>query len=151
MNNVDGKHRLTVADSPELMKQWHFEKNSGEIPSSITLGSKKKVWWSCSNGHEWEASVNHRAKGRGCPYCSNKKVWPGFNDLQTRFPNVAQEWAYDKNVGITPADILPHTNKRYWWRCKRCGHEWQTSPNHRCSGQRCPQCVRHSSKRVLSN
>ena len=137
--------------NPALASEWHPTRNGNLTPDMFSSGSNRKVWWKCSNDHEWQASISARSKGRGCPYCSNKKVWPGFNDLQTRFPNVAQEWAYDKNVGITPADILPHTNKRYWWRCKRCGHEWQTSPNHRCSGQRCPQCVRHSSKRVLSN
>ena len=137
--------------NPALATEWHPTKNGDLTPDMFSDGSNRKVWWSCSNGHEWQASISNRSRGRGCPYCSNRKVCSGFNDLQTRFPNVAQEWAYDKNGGITPADILPHTNKRYWWCCKQCGYEWQTSPNHRCSGQGCPQCAYRSLRTVLSN
>ncbi|MBO5745271.1 MAG: zinc-ribbon domain-containing protein, partial [Clostridia bacterium] len=33
----------------------------------------KKVWWKCSEGHEWKTSINKRSSGRGCQYCSNKR------------------------------------------------------------------------------
>jgi glutaredoxin len=56
---------------PELLLEWH-EKNTLS-PYSMTPGSHKKVWWKCSKGHEWVASVGERTlRSRGCPYCSKR-------------------------------------------------------------------------------
>jgi hypothetical protein len=44
-------------------------------PFDVVAGSNKKVWWQCleNPGHEWQATVINRTKGRGCPYCN--KGW----------------------------------------------------------------------------
>lgn len=54
---------------PYLISQWNFNKNSDITPYNITAGSGKKVWWICSKGHEWQASIEKRAKDRSCPIC----------------------------------------------------------------------------------
>ncbi|MBO5716104.1 MAG: zinc-ribbon domain-containing protein [Clostridia bacterium] len=38
------------------------------------MGSHKKVWRKCSQGHVWEAFIYARAKenGTGCPVCDRK-------------------------------------------------------------------------------
>ena len=56
-----------------LAKEWHPTKNNPLTVSKVTPGSNKKVWWICKKGHEWEAMINNRNKGRGCPYCSGKR------------------------------------------------------------------------------
>ena len=60
--------------NPEIAKEWNYEKNADVTPSDIKSGSNIKVWWKCINGHEWEAKVNERVRGRGCPYCSGRKI-----------------------------------------------------------------------------
>jgi len=61
--------------NPELSRQWHPSKNGNLSPYDVKAGSKKKVWWHCDQGHEWEATVYNRAKlGRGCPYCRKLKT-----------------------------------------------------------------------------
>ena len=35
--------------------------------------SNKKVWWKCCNGHEWQATINSRNNGAGCPVCAKEK------------------------------------------------------------------------------
>ena len=55
--------------TPELAKQWHPHKNGALTPSDVSYGSGEPVWWICDKGHEWDATVNHRNKGRGCRYC----------------------------------------------------------------------------------
>ena len=35
--------------------------------------SGQKVWWKCSNGHEWQAIIQDRNKGSGCPICRKNK------------------------------------------------------------------------------
>ena len=72
-------HRSTVSDDNEmliantdLVKQWHLTKNSGLNLRNLPAGFKKKVWWICEEGHEWEATVKARMKGSGCPQCHKR-------------------------------------------------------------------------------
>ena len=122
---------------PDLVKEWDFEKND-IIPTQITSGSQKKVWWQCNKGHSWQAIVLSRTKGIGCPYCSNKRVLSGYNDLLTTNPNLAKEWNFDRNE-LLPTEVTYGSTKKIWWRCKR-GHEWQASVNSRYNGNGCPYC-----------
>ena len=43
--------------NPDLVKEWHTERNGDLRPSDVTAGSGKKVWWHCKLGHEWQAFV----------------------------------------------------------------------------------------------
>ena len=126
-----------------LISEWNYGKNIVN-PEYISIGSDKKVWWKCKNGHEWQATVSSRTGSMkcGCPYCSGQKVLSGENDLEALFPDIAKEWNYVKNGDIKPNQIRPQTNKKYWWKCRNCGYEWQTSPSHRVMGRNCPRCAR---------
>ena len=82
---------------PELAREWHPTKNLPLTPERVLPGSEKKVWWRCSLGHEWRATIHSRTDGCGCPVCANRAVAPGVNDLATQFPRLAQEWHPTKN------------------------------------------------------
>lgn len=130
------KHYLT--ENAKLMAEWDWEKNE-KSPDQYTLGSHKKVWWKCSKGHEWEAIIRDRNTGAECPYCLNKRVLPGFNDLETVNPRLAKEWNYDKNNGLLPSQVLPGSDKTVWWICEN-GHEWPAPIFNRNKGIGCPYC-----------
>ena len=142
--SLKGYNDLQTAN-PILAKEWNYEKNGETTPNMVTIGSTKKVWWKCSKGHEWQASINNRNKGRGCPFCSNKKALSGYNDLQTINPSLANEWNYEKNNGLTPADVMPNSDKKVWWKCSK-RHEWQATIGSRNRGIGCPYC---SGKKAL--
>ena len=111
---AETKEKRYVSDSAQLMAEWNFEKNINILPNQLTLGSHKKVWWKCNNGHEWQASVAHRNNGTKCPYCRGAYAIKGENDLQTINPDLAREWNFEKNGRITPSDVLPNSNKIAW-------------------------------------
>ena len=136
---AEKKEKHYVSDNAQLMAEWNWERNTDFNPSQLTLGSEKKVWWKCSKGHEWQASISHRNQGRGCPYCSGRKTLKGYNDLQTINPAVAKEWNYEKNNGLTPADVTPNSDIKAWWKCSE-GHEWQATIGSRHKGSGCPYC-----------
>lgn len=70
---LDGFNDLQTVD-PDLAAEWNYQRNGALLPSMFTKGSHQKVWWRCKEcGHEWEAAINNRYKGRGCPVCANKK------------------------------------------------------------------------------
>ena len=64
--------------------------------------------------HEWQAPIDRRSQGKGCPYCSGRNVIKGENDLQTINPTLAKKWHYEKNNGLAPMDVLPNSNKKVW-------------------------------------
>ena len=124
---------------PALTDQWHPEKNGSLTPKQVTVFSNKKIWWICSKGHEWNATVNNRSNGHGCPYCARQKV-NDENCLQAIEPTLAEEWHPVKNGSLTPMDVTAGSGKKVWWLCSRRGHEWRETVNHRSHGRDCPYC-----------
>ena len=135
---VKGENDLQTIN-PTLAKEWNLDKNSGLTPADVKPNSHNKVWWKCSKGHEWQATISNRTMGRGCPYCSGKKVLNGYNDLQANNPTLAKEWNYEKNNGLAPVNVTSNSNKKVWWRCNK-GHEWQAIISSRNKGHGCPYC-----------
>ncbi len=77
---------------PEVALDWDTKKNKELLPSQITIGSNKKIWWKCHVcGYEWKQHVYTRQKC-GCPACANRVLVIGYNDLQTKYPEIAKEW-----------------------------------------------------------
>ena len=126
---------------PALAAEWHPTKNGELTPDLVFPNSTKTVWWRCGEGHEWQATVNGRAKGGGCPVCAGRKLMAGENDLAATDPALAAEWHPTKNGSLTPAEVFPGSRKRVWWQCAE-GHEWQASIASRAkSGSGCPVCA----------
>ena len=126
--------------NPILCKEWDYDKNQ-ITPNEVTVSSEKKVWWKCDKGHEWQASISNRNKGRNCPYCAGKKILKNINDLATVYPNLAKQWNYKKNYPLTPSDIMSRVSKKVWWTCPKCGYEWIAAVNNRVAGTGCPKCA----------
>lgn len=142
MNSRQSKRdKCLAAEFPEIAAQWHPTKNGELSPHGIGSISSAKVWWTCEEGHEWQAQVRHRAiDGNGCPYCSGRYPVKGINDLETIYPELAKEWNPDKNGGIHPWDVTAYSSRKIWWRCEK-GHEWQTAVCHRAKNHSgCPYC-----------
>lgn len=99
--------------------------SSGWNPSMYSSRSNKKLQWKCRQNHTWSSSPASRIRGDGCPFCSGKKVLPGFNDLATTYPEIARE-AY----GWDPSQVQKGSNKSRDWKCQ-IGHIWKASTNSR--------------------
>ena len=72
--NVKSGINDLVTTNPELLKEWHQDKNGKLLPENISFGSTKQVWWKCQKcGYEWKTSVSHRTISKnGCPACAKK-------------------------------------------------------------------------------
>ena len=118
---------------PELAKQAH-----NWDPTTLTAGSQKKVEWLCSLKHTWLTAVNKRAVfNTECPYCSNSKVWVGFNDLATTHPHlVADAYQWD------PKTVTFGSERKVKWKCLMAGHIWRAQISNRARlDTACPTCV----------
>jgi glutaredoxin/DNA-directed RNA polymerase subunit RPC12/RpoP len=129
--------------NPELLKEWHYEKNGELSPDQISAGSDKIVWWKCQNNpaHEWQTEIKNRTtKKRGCPYCKGQKA--GNRSITALYPNLALEWHPTKNP-ISPDKVTPGSRRRIWWQCLvNPEHEWQSFVFARTKGEgTCPYCA----------
>lgn len=71
----------------------------GITPDNISSGSALKIWWKCEKGHNYQAIVSNKVNQQTkCPYCANKKIIIGFNDLATTNPELLEEWDYEKMI-----------------------------------------------------
>ena len=123
---------------PQLVPEWS-EKNLPLTPDTVTYGSNKVVWWKGTCGHEWQTSIKARSAGEKCPICSGARVLKGYNDFESKFPELAREWS-PKNEPLKPSMLTQASHKKVIWRCKH-GHEWTASVKSRTiNGTGCPYC-----------
>ena len=130
---------------PELAKEWHPTKNGDLKPCDMTCGSKKKIWWQCKRGHEWQCGIVSRRSGNGCPICSGHQVLVGYNDLRTVNSELVKEWHPTKNGNLKPEMFTKASSVKVWWQCSK-GHEWEARIFSRVNGNGCPICA---GKKVL--
>jgi len=127
---------------PNIASEWHPIKNGKLTPDQLNYKSRKRVWWQCIFGHEWETTVgarSQRKKTAKCPICSGRRVLLGFNDLQTKNSTLCEEWDYSKNK-LKPTEIIYCSKKYVWWKCRICKNSWRTSLRTRMLGHGCPFC-----------
>jgi hypothetical protein len=122
---------------PELAKEA-----DGWDPSEKSKGQKDLVPWRCREGHKWEARINSRTNRKsGCPYCSNNKVWAGFNDIATTHPDIASTI-----LGEDPKTLSAGSDKEVSWKCL-LGHTFTLQVKKRIGrNYGCPYC---SNSKVL--
>ncbi|WP_376940706.1 zinc-ribbon domain-containing protein [Arthrobacter ramosus] len=127
---------------PRLAAGWHPSLNGTTTPSDVTgAGNSASYWWACRKGHEWQATPNNRAKGKGCPYCSGLRCIPGVNTLDVTHPDIAAEWNHNLNPGIAPSNITAGSGIMVHWVCSH-GHEYAATPGSRTGlGRGCPVCA----------
>ena len=131
-NSQSGRQSLLVSH-PKIAKEAN-----GWDPNLYSSGSSARKEWKCSFGHVYKAAVYSRALGTECSICKNKTLLKGFNDLQTKFPEIAKE-AY----GWDPSTVFPSTNTHKDWKCK-LGHIYSDTPGHRTNRNNgCSYCSGH--------
>jgi hypothetical protein len=65
------RQNCLAACAPELAREWHPTKNGERTPADTVVGSSGSVWWQCTRGHDWRATVDNRYRaGSGCPVCA---------------------------------------------------------------------------------
>ena len=73
----------------------------------------------------------------------------GFNDLKTRYPDIADQWHQELNGELTPETVLAGSNRKAWWICPQ-GHVWEAVIASRTGRKKtgCPVCAGNISKKA---
>ena len=117
---------------PEIAKEAY-----GWDPKTVVAGSGKKFQWKCKKSHVWISSVDNRvSRVRGCPICSNRIAFSGFNDLASVHPELAKQ-----AHGWDPKTVVAGSSKKLEWKCDK-GHLWFATIHNRSGNKsNCPVCV----------
>ena len=133
--------------------QFWSSKNGKLTPSQVFISSNKKYWFDCDKcGHEFESSlsnITNKTDPSWCPFCSiapkqlcnNENCQPCF-ERSFASHEKSKYWS-SKNGDITPRNVSKHTNKKYWFDCDKCGHDFESSLNciaHKNFPKWCPFC-----------
>lgn len=120
-----------------LAEEW----NDKEDISRFSHASHYIAHWKCKKGHQWKAAISNRTNKTfktNCPYCSNRKILKGDNDLSTTHPELASEWG-EKNKK-NPFEVSSGSGYKAQWECTN-GHTWKAVVGDRAnSGNGCPFC-----------
>ena len=120
---ISGVNDLATIN-PKLALEWHPSKNGDLKPSDVTAHSSRSVWWMYpyddpkTGKHfdfTWKETVDKRMSGNGCPFLSGKRIWKGFNDLESLNPEVASQWDSDANNPYSLSEVFAYSNKKYSW------------------------------------
>jgi len=129
------------ATSPDLVAEWHWQRNGAIDIGGVSAGSRTVAWWLCPFGHEWTARVADRsAKHAGCPICAHTRPEPATS-FAAIAPEIASEWHPVRNDALTPEQVMPSSNRKVWWHCVE-GHDWQAAIAQRVVWRTgCPRCA----------
>jgi hypothetical protein len=127
---------------PEKAKSW--SKRNICNPNQVSWGSPKKFVFNCSRcNHEFLKSPKG-AKERWCPYCTHQKLCT-YKDCYYCYNHSfashkeAKNWS-NRNK-ISPRHVFKKTDKKYWFDCDNCSHEFKIGLNSIHAGKWCPYCV----------
>ena len=130
--------------SNDKSKYWS-EKNELK-PDQVYKVSAKKYLFNCPNcKHEFLQNPSHIKSGRWCPYCCIpqkklccKKDCKFCFDKSFASHEKSKYWSV-KNE-LKPEFVLKNGDKRIWFKCNICNHDFETQIKNITKGQWCPYC-----------
>ena len=136
---------------PLIKQQFCKIRNKGIELRGLTPGAHTLVQFICCNcGEVFPSKVKdlqnnlERAKNKevtGCPYCANKAVNKS-NSFGACYPELAKYWDYKKNIDVTPFDVLPGRDEKFYFTCE-FGHSFDALLYNVTNKKRprwCPDC-----------
>ncbi|MEU5425934.1 zinc-ribbon domain-containing protein [Streptomyces olivoreticuli] len=124
--------------APHLLAEWHPRNDVS--PDEVGPGSRRRVWWRCGVGHEYQARISSRRSGTGCPACTRagRRAEPA---PLSSMPGLLAQVDPDVIGDVDPGRLPVTSAVRLGWICPK-GHRWETKVRHRAiAGTGCPQCA----------
>lgn len=137
---------------PDLKKYYKPELNNGMFMNDFSKSNHTKIVLCCDICGWKKTNTIIKTYTRWHPagyfYTSFKCVY--CNSLGMKFPEIASQWNYDKNID-TPFDYTFSSRYKAHWKCE-CGHEWQININSRTALDTwCPKCSSSKGEKQIAN
>lgn len=157
-NNSFASYTGKTVNGKLKVECWHPTKNNNIVPRNKAISCITKFWFKCDIcNHNFKSSPNKiTSSNRWCPYCANKKLCKE-NDCNHCFNSSfasytcktangmlkVECWHPTKNGDLTPRDIMKRSNKKYWFHCNDCNHDFESLLSNitKLNGTWCPYCA----------
>ncbi len=122
-----------------VLKASEIHKHKYNYSDVEYISSKTKVRIICSKHGVFTQKPSDHLKGKGCPFCSNKKSHL-LNRLSAMHPDLAEQWDYDRNE-LKPSEVGTYHKLKFWWRCNKGeNHSYLALIQQRIKGSGCAVC-----------
>ncbi len=130
--------------SHEKAKYWSSKNEL--TPRNVFKVSAKKYLFKCNScNHEFINNPSHVSNGRWCPYCCvpQKQLCGGkdCNDCYNKSFASHEKAKYWSNKNeIKPEFVLKNGDKRIWFNCDVCSHDFEKQIKYVSKDGWCPYC-----------
>ena len=98
---------------PSLVKEWHPTANGNLTPRNLEVVYPKKVWWICSESHEWQATIKYRRNQNDCPICEKEAAKKKI-DLSLDLPTMGKNYRKNRRFKTKVAAVIEIPDSGYW-------------------------------------
>ena len=130
--------------SSEKSKYWSIKNKI--LPREITKSSNKKFIFNCDKcNHEFESSLKMITNGFWCIYCGkNSHAICGKQNcdicVNKSFEMNPKKIYWSEQNKVKPWQVFNNCNDKFWFKCDKCPHEFETSLNNINGGKWCSYC-----------
>ena len=107
------KHSSLFETDPILVKEWHPTANGDLTPRSVKIGYSKKVWWLCSEGYAWQATIKCRMKRNDCPMCE-KTAAKKDATASISIPTIGKNYRNNRRFKTKGTAVIEVPNSGHW-------------------------------------
>jgi hypothetical protein len=133
----------SLASDPKAI---YWGDNGTITPRSIKKNNVNQFKFNCPCGHVILKTPHSITQGSWCPHCSNPPKFMCKSEtceicfLKSFAFNVQSQFWSNKNEK-TPRQTYANDNKKYWFDCVVCKHEFDMPLNAVARGNWCPYCA----------
>ena len=147
--------------SSQKAKYWHpflngIENKKNDIPRYYFKSCNKKKWFKCGKcEHSFKISLNGIENTKnGCPFCSHRRICKNYNCdscFKKSFASSqkANFWHPNKNGEITPRMMAKFSSKKFWFKCNKCHHDFNSRLAGISRNRWCPHCVNKTETKLF--
>jgi hypothetical protein len=89
-----------------------------------------------------ERHIGHNGFGKPPPRPAVTRTPPPWRSLAGVRPELVAELHPTANASLDASEVAAASRRKLWWRCSRCGHEWESSVGNRVAlDSGCPRCA----------
>ena len=127
---------------PIITTLWDYEKNGDKKPYMYLPTSNETFCFKCNKKHLFTSKIDNLVKTNFiCPICAKRKIYVGYNDIFTLYPNIEKEYDKELNKDIDPYKLTKSSKKKIYFRCRK-NHVYISSIYNKINkNELCPYCI----------
>lgn len=126
----------------ERASEWSAKNPVG--PEAVHKTSNKKYWFDCKGcGHEIELPLSRIGSGGWCAYCNRGKLCSSEDCdfcFQRSMASHPMGVMWSARNALKAREVSRGNDKKFWFRCADCAHEYDVVPYSMKADKHCPYC-----------